>query len=173
MFFNYWAPGVTSGAFQVLPGNVQNPIVLPCGVTQFGGQFDIDYLGAGPTVYPEIAVTFFDVQNPVNQVMITSLGCRGDTSLSSVNGQFNPITAGGVQTDGYYLVSSPLIGPNPANPWCRWLFQPTGLPAEHVVRIHDAFTNYESSTYTGQTASDPNPANDARDIYVRRACSCQ
>ncbi len=169
MFFRYWAPGMDSGDFQVLPGNVHNPIVLPCGVTQFGGQFDIDYLGTGPTVYPKLAVTFFDDQNQA----IPSQGCQGDTSLSSVTGWFNPITAGGVQPAGYYLVSSTLTGPNPANPWCRWLFQPTDLPADHVVRIHYAFTNYEDSTYAGSTVPDPNPANDARDIYVRRACSCQ
>jgi len=102
MFFRYWAPGVDSGDFQVLPGNVHDPIVLPCDVTSFGGQLDIDYLGAGPTVVPRLTVTFFDDHNQP----ITSHGCLGDTNLPFVAGTFNPIAAGGVQPDGYTLVSS-------------------------------------------------------------------
>src|SRR5262252_3759864 len=110
MFFRYWAPGVDSGDFQVLSGNVHNPIVLPCDVTSFGGQLDIDYLGTGPTVVPQLTATFFDDQNQP----ITSHGCLGDTNLTSEGGTFNPIAAGGVQTDGYILVSS-------TNQFCQWL----------------------------------------------------
>lgn len=162
MFFRYWAPGVDSGDFQVLPGNVHNPIVLPCDVTSFGGQLDIDYLGAGPTASPQFTATFFDDQNQP----ITSHGCLGDTNLSSVAGTFNPIAAGGVQTDGYMLVSS-------THQFCQWMFQPANLPADRVVRIHEELVAYPTSQDQATPLSDPNPANNARDIYVRRACSCR
>lgn len=162
MFFRYWAPGVDSGDFQVLPGNVHNPIVLPCDVTVFGGQLDIDYLGAGPTAFPQFTATFFDDQDQP----ITSHGCLGDTNLPFVAGTFNSISAGGVQTDGYTLVSS-------TNQFCQWLFQPKDLPADKVVRIHEVLVGYPDSTYQGAPLADPAPANNVRDIYVRRACSCQ
>jgi len=162
MFFRYWAPGVDSGDFQVLPGNVHNPIVLPCGVTSFGGQLDIDYLGAGPTVVPQLTATFFDDQNQP----ITSHGCLGDTNLPSVAGTFNSISAGGVQPDGYTLVSS-------TNQFCQWLFQPQDLPADKVVRIHEVLVGFPTSQDQATPLADPNPANNVRDIYVRRACSCQ
>lgn len=162
MFFHYWAPGVDSGDFQVLPGNVHNPIVLPCDVTSFGGQLDIDYLGAGPTATPQLTVTFFDDQNQP----ITSHGCLGDTHLPFVRGTFNPISAGGVQPDGYTLVSS-------TNQFCQWLFQPGDLPADKVVRIHEELVGYPTSQDQATPLTDPNPANNVRDIYVRRACSCQ
>src|ERR1043165_4231129 len=51
MFFNDIASGVNTGAFQVLPDNRHNPIVLPCDVQTFGGQVNIKYVGAGPTVF--------------------------------------------------------------------------------------------------------------------------
>jgi hypothetical protein len=162
MFFRYWAPGVDSGDFQVLPGNVHDPIVLPCGVTSFGGQLDIDYLGAGPTAVPQLTATFFDDQNQP----ITSHGCLGDTNLPSVSGTFNSIAAGGVQPDGYTLVSS-------TNQFCQWLFQPKDLPADKVVRIHYELVGYPTSQDQATPLADPNPTNNVRDVYVRRACSCQ
>lgn len=161
MFFRYWAPGVDSGDFQVLPGNVHAPIVLPCDVTSFGGQLDVDYLGAGPTVVPQLTATFFDAQNQP----ITSHGCLGDTSLASVAGTFNAIAAGGVQPDGYVLVSS-------TNQFCQWLFQPADLPADQVVRIHYSLVGFPTSQDQATPVTDPSPANNVRDIYVRRACSC-
>jgi hypothetical protein len=162
MFFRYWAPGVDSGDFQVLPGNVHNPIVLPCDVTSFGGGLDIDYLGAGPTAVPQFTATFFDDQNQP----ITSHGCLGDTNLPFVRGTFNPIAAGGVQNDGYMLVSS-------THQFCQWLFQPKDLPADKVVRIHEELVGYPTTQDQATPLTDPNPANNVRDIYVRRACSCQ
>ncbi|TMQ18776.1 MAG: hypothetical protein E6J91_07480, partial [Deltaproteobacteria bacterium] len=95
MFFHYWAAGgVDSLDFQVIPNNRYNPIVLPCNVESFGGQLDIDYLGAGPTAFPGANVTFFVDQT--NQQII-SHGCKGDTVLPAVIGQFNPMSAGSVQ----------------------------------------------------------------------------
>jgi len=41
-----------------------------------------------------------------------------------------------------------------------------------VVRIHEQLTAYPDDTYQGAVGGDPNPCNNAHDIYVRRSCSC-
>jgi hypothetical protein len=161
MFFQYWAPGVDSGDFQVMPGNVHNPIVLPCEVTSFGGQLDIDYLGAGPTVYPQFTVTFFDDQDQP----ITSQGCQGNIHVSSLVVSVNPFSPGAAQAAGYIPVSS-------TNQFCAWMFQPKDLPADKVVRMHHELVGYDNSSYQGPTLLDPDLSNNVRDVYVRRACSC-
>jgi hypothetical protein len=67
---------------------------------------------------------------------------------------------------GYLVVSS-------TNQFCQSLFRPQDLPADRVVRIHYALTGYPDSSYQGTPLSDPNASNNLRDVYVRRACSCQ
>src|SRR5262245_32577820 len=102
MFFRMWSPAGDSGDFQNLPNNIHDPIVLPCDVEQFGGQLDIDYSGAGPTVYPKLTVTLFDDKNQ----QITSKGCLGNTNVSSLVVPIGPITAGAVAPFGFIPVSS-------------------------------------------------------------------
>lgn len=162
IFFRYTAPGVDSGDFQVLPDNLHNPIVLPCDVQMFGGQIDINYAGAGPTVFPKFTATFFDDHNNP----IVSSGCLKTQALTSVIGTLAPMTAGSVQTDGLTPISS-------TSQFCAWLFQPSDLPADKVVRMHAQLTAYPDDTYQGNVVADPNPANNGHDIYVRRSCSCQ
>jgi hypothetical protein len=162
MFFQYAAPGVNSGAFQVLPDNRHDPIVLPCDVQMFGGGIDIVYAGAGPTVFPKLTLSLFDDQNKP----IVSAGCLNNQVLTSESGNMGAMTAGTVQNDGYTAVSS-------TSQFCAWLFQPSDLPADEVVRMHMQLTAYPDGTYQGSVVGDPNPANNAHDIYVRRSCSCQ
>lgn len=162
MFFRYTAPGgVDSGDFQVYPDNRHNPIVVPCDTLTFGGQLDINYLGTGPTVYPDLTFTFFDANNNP----ITSTGCLKNHTLTSEGAELGALSAGSTQSDGYMLVSS-------TNQFCDWLFQPGDLPADTVVRIHTQLTAY-SDLAAQNLVTDPNPGNNAHDIYVRRACSCQ
>jgi hypothetical protein len=162
MFFNYVAPGVNTGAFQVLPDNRHNPIVLPCDVQMFGGQVDIDYVGAGPTVFPKLTATFFDNQNN----SIASHGCLGNQTFTSESANLAAMTAGTMQRDGYTLIDS-------TNQFCPWLFQPGDLPADEVVRIRVQLTAYPSATYQGPLVGDPDLSNNAHDIYIRRSCSCE
>jgi len=160
MFFRYQAPGVDSGDFQVVPENRYNPIVLPCDVQVFGGQNDIDYLGTGPTVFPHLTATFFNGQN-----QIVSKGCTGLQLFSDEGGFFYAMTAGSMQRNGYYAISSGY--------GCVTLFQPSDLPADTVVRMHLQLSAYLDNTGQGSAIADPNPANNGHDIYVRRSCACQ
>jgi hypothetical protein len=162
MFFEYTAPGVDSGAFQVLPDNVHDPIVLPCDVQTFGGGIDIDYIGPGPTVFPLLRATYFNDQN----TQIVSAGCLNNQVLTSEWGGMAAMTAGSVQNDGYTLINS-------TSPFCPWLFQPSDLPADTVVRMHVTLTPYPDSSFQGNPVSDPDLSNNAHDIYVRRSCSCR
>ncbi|HEU4733141.1 MAG TPA: hypothetical protein VFT22_34850 [Kofleriaceae bacterium] len=162
MLFRYLAPGVDSGAIQVIPDNLHNPIVLPCDVQSFGGQMDLDYLGAGPTVFPKVTATYFDAQNQ----QIASGGCLADHVFTEVVGTFHAMSAGTIQQDGFTMVSS-------TNQFCNWLYQPSDLPADAVVRIHLQLTAYPDDTYQGSLVPDPDLSNNGRDVYVRRACSCQ
>jgi hypothetical protein len=161
MFFRYTSPGVDS-SFQVLPDNLHNPIVLPCNVQLFGGQIDIDYAGAGPTVFPNLTATFFDDHNNP----IVSGGCLNNQVVSGTSSNLNAMTAGSVQVDGYTPVSS-------TTQFCAWQFQPSDLPADTVVRMHLQLTAYPDATYQGNRVGDPNPADNRHDIYIRRSCSCQ
>jgi hypothetical protein len=162
MFFRYTAPGMDSGNFQVLPENRYNPIVLPCGVQVFQTQIDINADGAGLRVFPKVTVTFFDDQNNP----IVSSGCLKDRMLPSVSRTLNAMTPGSVQTDSLNLVSS-------VNQFCDWLFQPSDLPADKVIRIHEQLAAYSDDTHQGNLVDDPNPANNAHDVYVRRSCSLE
>jgi hypothetical protein len=162
MFFEYTAPGVDSGAFQVLPDNLHDPIVLPCDVQTFGGGIDIDYVGAGPTIFPKLTATYFDDQN----APILSAGCLGTQALTSEWGGMAAMTAGSVQNDGYTLINS-------TSPFCPWLFQPSDLPADTVVKIHVQLTAHLIASVQDSPLTDPNPANNDHDIYVRRSCSCE
>lgn len=162
MFFNFIASGVNTGAFQVLPDNRYNAIVLPCDVQMFGGQVNIHYVGAGPTVFPKLTATFFDDHNRP----LVSSGCTQNQVLTSESAGLAAIAAGSVQQDGFTLVDS-------TSPFCTWLFQPRDLPPDEVVRIHLQLAAYPNSTYQGPLVADPNLADNAHDIYVRRSCSCQ
>jgi hypothetical protein len=161
-FFQYTAPGVDSGAFQVLPDNVHDPIVLPCDVQTFGGGIDIDYIGAGPTVFPKLTATYFNNQN----APIVSAGCLGTQVLTNEWGGMAAMTAGSVQNDGYTLINS-------TSPFCPWLFQPGDLPADTVVRMHMQLTAHLLATVQDAPLADPDLTNNGHDIYVRRSCSCQ
>jgi hypothetical protein len=160
-FFRYTAPGVDSGAFQVPPDNVHNPIVLPCDVQMFGGGIDIHHAGVGPAVFPKLTATYFD-----HTTQIVSGGCLKNQLLPDEWTGFNAMPAGSVQNDRYILVDS-------TNPFCASLFQPSDLPADTVVRVHLQLTAYPDATRQGSRVDDPNPANNGHDIYVRRSCSCQ
>jgi len=163
MLFEYTAPGVDSGAFQVLPDNIHDPIVLPCDVQTFGGGMDIAYIGAGPSVFPLLRATYFDDQN----TQIVSAGCLNNQTLTSEWGGMGEIAAGSVQKDdGYTLINS-------TSPFCPWLFQPSDLPADTVVRMHVTLTPYLNNSFQGAPVTDPDLSNNAHDIYVRRACSCR
>jgi hypothetical protein len=161
MFFRIVAPSTGTVDFQMLPDNVNNPIVLPCDLEVFGGQFDFKYVGSGPTVYPKVTTTFFDHNN-----QIISHGCLNDTTLPNILGPLAAMTAGTTQIDGLTMVSS-------TNTFCQWLFQPHDLPADKVVRIHMAVAAYPNDSYQGATVDDPTPANNDHDFYVRRACTCE
>jgi hypothetical protein len=156
------AAGMAIASTQADIGFDPNRIVLPCDVQMFGGQIDINYAGAGPTVFPKFTATFFDGQNN----LIVSSGYLKTQALTSVIGTLAPMTAGSVQTDGLTPVSS-------TSQFCAWLFQPSDLPADKVVRMHAQLTAYPDDTYHGNVVGDPNPANNGHDIYVRRSCSCQ
>lgn len=160
MFFRYVAPSTGTVDFQMLPDNVNNPIVLPCDVQMFGGQADFNYAGSGPTVFPRLTATFFNGNNP-----IVSSGCLNNQVLQNVYGDLAAITAGTVQTDGYTLVSSTSV-------FCPWLFQPQDLPQDTVVRIRLAIAGYDDSSRQ-HLVGDPNPTNNQHDIFVRRSCACQ
>jgi hypothetical protein len=154
--------GVNTGAFQVLPDNRRNPIVLPCDAQMFGGQVDIEYRGSGPTVFPRLTATFFDDQNNP----IVSSGCLKNQVLTSESASLAAMAAGSVQQDGYTLVDS-------TTQFCPWLFQPGDLPPDEVVRIHVQLTAFPNATYQGPVVGDPDLSNNGHDIYVRRSCSCE
>ncbi|HEU4730673.1 MAG TPA: hypothetical protein VFT22_22415 [Kofleriaceae bacterium] len=158
MFFRYYTPSADSHDVRIVPDNVFAPIVLPCDTQTFGGQLTIDYPGAGPTVVPHLAITLFDD----NGQPISSQTCKKDKTITSVAGDFAAISPGTTQDDGYTPISS-------TNEWCGWMFQPTDLPADTVVRMHVELT----ASYLGSPVSDPNLADNHHDIYVRRACSCK
>ncbi|MFT3773963.1 MAG: hypothetical protein QM820_52005 [Minicystis sp.] len=161
MFFTFTSPAGSAGAFQVAPDNIHNPIVLPCDVQVFGGQVDIDYVGAGRTVYPRILLSYHTLAN----AQMTSTGYSGNQNISVMYGDLKPISGGAVQMDGYTAIDT-------LGQFRDWIFQPGDLPADQTVRLHVAVTSFADAGYA-QPVTDPNPTNDARDIYVRRACSCQ
>lgn len=160
IFFRYMAPSKSTGDFQVLPDNVNNPIVLPCDVEVLQGQVDFEYTGIGPTLFPRMTATLFVGNNP-----IVSSGCQHNQVVPKVQVDTGAMTAGSVQTDGYTPVSS-------TNQFCAWLFQPSDLPADTVVRMHLSLAGYEDSLYQ-KLAADPTPANNEHDIFIRRSCTCQ
>jgi hypothetical protein len=162
MFFRFVAPSTGTVDFQVLPDNLHNPIVLPCDLQEFGGQADFKYIGAGPTVFPKFTEAFFNAQN--NQSIVSS-GCTGLLVLQNEWAYFHAMTAGSVQTDGYGTVSS-------TNQFCPWMFQPSDLPADTVVRIHLTIAPYDSDSSQANPVSDPDLSNNEHDIYVRRSCAC-
>lgn len=163
MFFRFVAPSTGTVDFQMLPDNVNNPIVLPCDLESFGGQTDLRYTGDGPTVFPKFIETFFNAKT--NQPIV-STGCTGTLTLTDMWAGFHSMTAGSVQTDGYGTISS-------TNTFCAWMFQPGDLPADTVVRVRMTIVGYDNDTYSGNTVPDLDLSNNAHDIYVRRACSCQ
>ncbi|HZJ64361.1 MAG TPA: hypothetical protein VFD36_12650 [Kofleriaceae bacterium] len=160
MFFRYIAPSTGTVDLQMLPDNVNNPIVLPCDVEVFGGQADFEYGGTVPAVFPRTKATLFHGNSP-----IVSSGCRSNQVVQDVQFDMTAMADGAVQTDGYTVVSS-------TNQLCAWLFQPSDLPADTVVRVHLSVAGYEDSART-QLAADPKPANNQHDIFIRRSCTCQ
>jgi hypothetical protein len=75
------------------------------------------------------------------------------------------MTAGTVQTDGYTPFAAP-----PA-PFCAWQYQPGNLPADQPVRMHLDLSASADAGHT-QPVTDPSPANNTADIWVKRECSC-
>lgn len=144
MFFRYTTSALDTGDFQVIPGNIYNPIVLPCSdVVSFGGQYDVDYLGAGAEVHPVVTFTFF----------------TGGTQLANQNGYLSrmqplgPISPGQALPQGFVVLKSNAQ---------FFEFKPSDLPADTMVVMR--------MQLTATDASDPDLSNNERDIYLRREC---
>jgi hypothetical protein len=163
-FLVYTVKNQTAPVYQVLSAtgassfNTQDtPMLLPCGVQNFGGQLQV--VSGGPDdVYPRVTV---ELRKP-DKSLTVSHGYYGNVTFDHLDMNLNPIPAGTVADAGFTPVSK-------ISPFKGWLYQPKDLPENTPVKMELGLTQFSDPQYT-QGVNDPNPTNDALDMWIMRVC---
>jgi len=146
---------------KLTPNTKYNPLIIPCNANWISGNLIMEYNSEGPTVYPRMVESFYNE----NGTPLVTHGYSGAplsnsfTLWAPAQSPHQPITEGYFMFDAVSQVRN--IIP-----------QPSDLPADQLVRIHLALTGYTDNTATTAYA-DANPADNVRDFWFKRQCSCQ
>ncbi len=174
----YFTPSVNSGNVHVPVTNhtaysQAAPYALPCDVTEFDQQIQIDYVTAGPEVYPQLDISFFlygDESQPIHS--------NGLNNYAAPYGGFSRTVSGlqglqdhHTQIDGFLPVSS-------ISQYGGFLFQPSDLPANVPVRMRMRVVAFSCSTPDPTTGGysaacqlpDPTPWDNVFNVWIQRTC---
>lgn len=146
-----------------IPSNSPNSALqLPCDLEGLGGGIDTVYAGpSGHVVYPVIDFSFFTQSGQA----ISSRGCNNtaQASFTSIRMDVEAVSPGTRQTDGFMVIDED-------GDFCAGQYTSSDLPANQPMRLHMVVTGYTSAAHT-TAVPDPNPLNNARDIWVERVCN--
>jgi hypothetical protein len=157
------APSFSDSGAVLLPStnSASRPFNLPCEMDRFGVQIDARYVSGTVTVYPQLQARYYTVPNTL--VWSNGYEFASPAPFSVVRSNVSPLAVGQTAIIGQMSIDAT----NPASR--NWLFQPSDLPPNVVVRHALHVSLYSAEDYQTEVV-DEAPANNNRFVYIRRVC---